>query len=66
MERKRIEELIAIQINGSPAQISSKNRNVMGFTVVEVHLLVRILVETDTDIGRCGRYQRERLTAQGR
>jgi len=47
-------ELVAIQVNGSSAQISSEYRNMIGFAEVKVYLLFHILMETNTDI-RCGR-----------
>jgi len=54
-------ELITIQVNGSPAQISPEDRDMPRFAKAQVYLLFQVLMETDTDIGRGRGNQRKGL-----
>jgi hypothetical protein len=47
-------ELIPVEVDGSPSQVSPEHGNAFRLAIFEIYLLLRVLVKTNTNIG-CGR-----------
>jgi hypothetical protein len=64
MKDQMKKKLIAVQVDGTAAQIPSENRDFVFTTEIDIDLLVDVLMESDADIRRRRRYQRQSFTAQ--
>jgi hypothetical protein len=64
MKDKLEKELVSVEIDSAAANLSPKDRNIVGSAKIKINLLFHILVIPDTNIRCCRREENQRLLAQ--
>jgi len=64
MEDKLKKELVAVQVNGTPAHLPPEYRDMVSPAIIQIYLLLGILVVPDTYVRRCRGDQRKGLVPQ--